>query len=120
MNSLRNRLSAVFTRPSAPLNSVSWELQQCRGIRVKVYNNNLERALAVMQRLMQSSGVERIIKRQQPRHIKNCEKRVLAKKALQRKVRSQELARKLKSILVKKVRSNKFSTFTFNFVWDNF
>ncbi|VFQ64229.1 unnamed protein product [Cuscuta campestris] len=104
MNSLRSRFSTIFPHTNASLSTVSWELQQCRGIRVKVYNNNLERALGVMQRMMQSSGIERLIKRPQTRHIKNSEKRVLAKKALERKIRSQELARKLKSILVKRVR----------------
>uniref|UniRef100_A0A2P2NYU1 Uncharacterized protein LOC105644688 isoform X2 n=1 Tax=Rhizophora mucronata TaxID=61149 RepID=A0A2P2NYU1_RHIMU len=53
---------------------------------------------------MQSSGIERLIKREQTYHIKNSEKRVLARKLLQRKIQSQELARKLKTILVKKVR----------------
>ncbi|CAH9068494.1 unnamed protein product [Cuscuta europaea] len=104
MNSLGSRLSSIFNRTNASLNPVSWELQQYRGIRVKVFNNNLERALGVMQRMMQSSGIERLIKRPETRHIKNCEKRVLAKKLLQRKLQSQELARKLKSILVKRIR----------------
>ncbi|KAG7982431.1 hypothetical protein I3843_04G052200 [Carya illinoinensis] len=79
-------------------------LQQWRGIRVKVLDGNLEQALTWLQRKMQSSGIERLIKRQQTRHIKNSEKRVLARKNLERKIRSQDLARKLKAILVKKVR----------------
>ncbi|PHT36988.1 hypothetical protein CQW23_24688 [Capsicum baccatum] len=98
MNSLMKHASTIFNRPN-------WEvqLQQWRGIRVKVRNNNLDQALFLMQKKMQSSGMERLIKREQLHHIKNSEKRVLARKILERKIRSQELARKLKSILIKKV-----------------
>uniref|UniRef100_A0A3Q7IGV6 Ribosomal protein S21 n=2 Tax=Solanum lycopersicum TaxID=4081 RepID=A0A3Q7IGV6_SOLLC len=94
----------IFNRPNVALNPLNWGLQQWRGIRVKVRNNNLDQALFLMQRKMQSSGIERLIKREQLHHIKNSEKRVLARKILERKIRSQELARKLKSILIKKVR----------------
>ncbi|EYU30619.1 hypothetical protein ABFS82_11G062000 [Erythranthe guttata] len=86
------------------LGSLSCQLQQWRGIRVKVRNNNLDHALLIMQRKMQSSGIERMIKIEQTTHIKKSEKRVLAKKTLQCKLRSQDLARKLKAILVQKVR----------------
>ncbi|CAN4104310.1 unnamed protein product [Withania somnifera] len=95
---------SIFNRQSVAVNPLNWELQQCRGIRVKARNNNLDQALFLMQRKMQSSGMERLIKREQLHHIKNSEKRVLARKILERKIRSQELARKLKSILIKKVR----------------
>lgn len=84
--------------------SLSSQLQQCRGIRVKVINSNLDQALSLMQRKMQSSGIERMIKQEQLTHVKNSEKRVLAKKNLERKIRAQDLARKLKTILVQKVR----------------
>ncbi|KAL1550388.1 hypothetical protein AAHA92_18356 [Salvia divinorum] len=84
--------------------SLSSQLQQCRGIRVKVINSNLDQALNLMQRKMQSSGIERMIKQEQLTHVKNSEKRVLAKKNLERKIRAQDLARKLKTILVQKVR----------------
>ncbi|KAG5520772.1 hypothetical protein RHGRI_033371 [Rhododendron griersonianum] len=100
MNSMRS----IFSLPSVALRSPSFELQQWRGIRVKVRYGNLEHALAFLQRKMQSSGIERMIKREQTHHIKNSEKRVLARKNLERKIKSQELARKLKSILTKKVR----------------
>ncbi|KAE9617919.1 putative ribosomal protein S21 [Lupinus albus] len=80
------------------------QLQQYRGIRVKVLNGNLEQALALMQRKMQSSGIERMIKQEQRFHIKNSEKRVLARKNLERRLRSEDLARKLKAIMLKKVR----------------
>ncbi|KAL3651125.1 hypothetical protein CASFOL_007528 [Castilleja foliolosa] len=86
--------------------SLSCRLQQWRGIRVKVRNNNLDQALALMQRKMQSSGIERMIRSEQTCHIKNSEKRVLAKKNLERKIRAQDLARKLKMILVQKVRGS--------------
>ncbi|KAK9705091.1 hypothetical protein RND81_07G033200 [Saponaria officinalis] len=56
-----------------------------------------------MQRKMQASGMERLIKRHETHHIINTEKRVLARKALEHKVQSQDLARKLKSILNNKV-----------------
>ncbi|XP_022887635.1 uncharacterized protein LOC111403378 [Olea europaea var. sylvestris] len=104
MNSVAKRAVILLTRPSAALGSVNWELQQWRAIRVKVRNNNLEQALTLLQRKMQSSGIERLIKNEQTHHIKNSEKRVLAKKNLERKIRGQDLARKLKAILVKKVR----------------
>ncbi|KAJ4833542.1 hypothetical protein Tsubulata_021226 [Turnera subulata] len=81
-----------------------WMRQQWRGIRVKVVNGNLDQALARMQRAMTSSGMERLIRSQQTRHLKNSEKRILARKNLERKIRSQDLARKLQSILAKKVR----------------
>ncbi|KAL8241647.1 hypothetical protein R6Q59_011949 [Mikania micrantha] len=104
MNSMYRRFSSIFTRPHVGLNHRSLDLQQWRGIRVKILNNNLERGLTYMQRIMQSSGIERMIKNEQLYHIKNSEKRILARKNLQRRLKSQDLARKLKSILVKKVR----------------
>ncbi|KAJ0095888.1 hypothetical protein Patl1_16016 [Pistacia atlantica] len=107
MNTIARQVSSLLTRPSQSINSVHCQhhqVQQWRGIRVKVRNGNLEQALTWMQRKMQSSGIERLLKRQQTRHIKNSEKRVLARKILERKIRSQDLARKLKAILVKKVR----------------
>ncbi|KAM1047467.1 hypothetical protein ACFX2C_026819 [Malus domestica] len=78
--------------------------EQSRGIRVKVMNGNLEWALTVMQRKMTSSGIERMIKRQQTHHLKSSEKRILARKNVEQKLRSQDLARKLKAVLLKKVR----------------
>ncbi|KAM6552801.1 hypothetical protein CsatB_013563 [Cannabis sativa] len=97
MNSVAKHAVTLLKRPNE-------QLQQCRGIRVKVLDGNLERALTFMQRKMQSSGIERLIKNEQTHHIKNSEKRVLARKNLQLKIRSQELARKLRAILIKKVR----------------
>ncbi|KAF3976517.1 hypothetical protein CMV_000291 [Castanea mollissima] len=85
-------------------NHYQYQTQQWRGIRVKVRDGNLEQALTWMQRKMQSSGIERLIRKEQRHHIKNSEKRILARKNLERKIRSQDLARKLKAILVKKVR----------------
>ncbi|XP_006844069.2 uncharacterized protein LOC18433929 [Amborella trichopoda] len=83
---------------------LSFSAHQWRGIRVQVFNGNLERALIVMQRKMVASGMERLIRRVQTHHLKNSEKRVLAKKNLERRIRSEDLARKLQSILIKKVR----------------
>ncbi|KAL9246528.1 hypothetical protein vseg_020050 [Gypsophila vaccaria] len=99
MNTAASHLTRILTRPSHTA-----AMQQTRGIRVKVHSGNLEQALQVMQRKMQASGIERLIKSTVTHHVKNSEKRVLARKALERKVQSQDLARKLKSILTNKVR----------------
>ncbi|KAJ8451590.1 hypothetical protein Cgig2_018224 [Carnegiea gigantea] len=104
MNSAASQMTSLLKRPSTAYTVASSSLQQWRGIRVKVINGNLEQALTFMQRKMTSSGIERMIKTEQTHHIKNSEKRVLARKALQRKLQSQDLARKLKHILIKKVR----------------
>ncbi|KAJ6323624.1 hypothetical protein OIU76_011007, partial [Salix suchowensis] len=90
--------------PVQGVKSVSGEhqIQQCRGIRVRVHNGNLEQALRFMQRKMQSSGIERQIKNLQTHHVKNSEKRVLARKKLQRRIQSQELAHRIKVILADK------------------
>lgn len=108
MNSVARQSSSLLNRTTTRIvESLSLghqQLQQWRGIRVKVLNGNLERALTVMQRKMQSSGIERLIKREQIHHIKNSEKRILARKNLERKLRSQDLSRKLQAILMKKVR----------------
>ncbi|KAL1331839.1 uncharacterized protein LOC107476142 [Arachis duranensis] len=80
------------------------QLQQSRGIRVRVINGNVEQALTLLQRKMTASGIERMIKREQRFHIKNSEKRVLAKKNLERRLKSEDLARKLKAIMIKKIR----------------
>lgn len=104
MNSIASQVSSIFRRPNVFFNSLNSELQQWRGIRVKVQYGNLDQALTLLQRKMQSSGIERIIKAHEFRHIKNSEKRVLARKKQEYKFRSQDLAHKLKAILVKKVR----------------
>ncbi|KAM0828646.1 hypothetical protein ACQ4PT_067400 [Festuca glaucescens] len=80
------------------------QVRPSRGIMVQVRDGNLERALQVMERKMRSSGIERLIKRRTEHHVKNSEKRVLAHKALMARVRSQELGKKLREILIKKIR----------------
>jgi small subunit ribosomal protein S21 len=104
MNSVVRRLSSLFRQSGCTTEPFNGQLQQCRGIRVQVYNGNLEGALSLLQRKMTSSGIERMIKQEQRFHIKNSEKRVLARKSLERRLRSEDLARKLKSIMIKKVR----------------
>ncbi|XP_022945130.1 uncharacterized protein LOC111801465 [Cucurbita pepo subsp. pepo] len=104
MNSLARNISCSIRSSIHATASLHCYQQQWRGIRVKVLNGNLERAITFLQRKMRSSGIERLIKREQTHHIKNSEKRVLARKNLERKIRSQDLARKLKAILIKKVR----------------
>ncbi|QCE12413.1 Ribosomal protein S21 [Vigna unguiculata] len=110
MNSVARHLSSLFgtsgytTQPFKIRHHQMQQLQQCRGIRVRVVDGNLEMALGLMQRKMQGSGIERMIKQEQRFHIKNSEKRVLAKKNLERRLRSEDFAKKLKTILVKKVR----------------
>ncbi|MBA0623769.1 hypothetical protein Godav_009211 [Gossypium davidsonii] len=109
MNAIsRQAITGIFAPAIQGINLLSHDLsqiQQMRGIRVKVRNGNLEQALAVMQRVMQSSGIERLIKQEQTHHIKNSEKRILARKILERKIKSQDHARKLQTILIKKVRT---------------
>ncbi|KAF5793607.1 hypothetical protein HanXRQr2_Chr08g0318351 [Helianthus annuus] len=52
------RISPIFSRPTVGLTNRSSDLQQWwRRIRVKILNNNLERGLTFMQRIMQSSGI---------------------------------------------------------------
>ncbi|KAK8587879.1 hypothetical protein V6N12_022346 [Hibiscus sabdariffa] len=107
MKAISRRIIVQVIAPARQgINSLSHDssqVQQMRGIRVQVRNGNLEQALAVMQRVMQSSGIERLIKQEQTRHIKNSEKRTLGRKNLERKIRSQDHCRKLQMILVKKV-----------------
>ncbi|KAF3590769.1 hypothetical protein DY000_02025318 [Brassica cretica] len=100
MNTIAKRVTGLVTRSSHS------QLQQERGIRVKVFSGDLDKALTILQRKMQSSGMERLIKAQQTHHIKNSEKKVLARKNLERKIKSIDFARKLQSILIKKVRYN--------------
>lgn len=71
---------------------------------MQVWDGNLERALSVMDRRMRASGMERLIKSRVDHHLKNSERKVIAKKKLMLKVRSQDLARKLRAVLIKKIR----------------
>ncbi|XP_062212102.1 uncharacterized protein LOC133913075 [Phragmites australis] len=80
------------------------QVQPARGIVVEVRDGNLERALTIMERKMRSSGMERLIRARTDHHVKDSEKRVLARKALMQRVRSQELGKKLREILIKKIR----------------
>ncbi|XP_078155180.1 ribosomal protein S21 family protein [Carex rostrata] len=110
MNRVMQRLSSLthpfLLRHGEILNANANKIEsaQARGIRVFVWDGNLEMALGVMERRMRASGMERLIKSRVDYHLKNSEKKVLAKKKLMLKVRSQELARKLRSVLVKKIR----------------
>ncbi|KAJ0237903.1 hypothetical protein HA466_0244270 [Hirschfeldia incana] len=99
MNTIAKRVTGLLARTSH-----NHQMQQERGIRVKVFSGDLDKALTILQRKMQSSGMERLIKAQQTHHIKNSEKKVLARKNLERKIKSIDFARKLQSILIKKVR----------------
>ncbi|CAN8244038.1 unnamed protein product [Cochlearia groenlandica] len=100
MNTIAKRVTGMMTTTRASHN----QLQQERGIRVKVFSGDLDQALTILQRKMQSSGMERLIKATQSHHIKNSEKKVLARKNLERRIKSIDFARKLQSILIKKVR----------------
>ncbi|CAK7332517.1 unnamed protein product [Dovyalis caffra] len=108
MNAIARRASNFLRRlPSQGVSLVSQgehQIQQWRGIRVKVRNGNLEQALRYMQFNMQSSGMERLIKSRQTHHLKNSEKRILARKRLEHRIRSQGISRKLQIILCNKVR----------------
>lgn len=102
---VRQSLNLLKRRPGEAVEILSsGQYQQWRGIRVKVLNGNLDQALRIMERKMRGSGIERMIKNEQTYHLKNSEKRVLARKALEVKIRSQELSRKMKAILIQKVR----------------
>ncbi|KAL6893687.1 hypothetical protein ACP4OV_007785 [Aristida adscensionis] len=81
-------------------------VQPARGIMVQVRDGNLEQALSIMERKMRSSGMERLIRRRTDHHVKDSEKRVLARKALMQRVRSQALGKKLREILIKKIRGS--------------
>lgn len=96
--------AAASARPSAMEAGHRGQVQQARGIVVQVRDGNLERALSVMERKMRSSGMERLIRARTHHHVKDSEKRVLARKALMQRVRSQELGKKLREILIKKIR----------------
>ena len=84
---------AAAVRPSAMEAGHDGQLQQqqVRGIVVQVRDGNLDRALSIMERKMRSSGMERLIRARTHHHVKDSEKRVLARKALMQRVRSQEL-----------------------------
>ncbi|MCL7024532.1 hypothetical protein MKW94_021600 [Papaver nudicaule] len=110
MNSVAKNVCNIFRNLSSGGNNPNpllSSLQQWRGIKVRVRGGNVEQALQIMQRKMTSTGMERLIKRQgqQTTHLKNSEKRVLARKTLDRRLKSQDLARKLNSILLKKISS---------------
>ncbi|KAF8681874.1 hypothetical protein HU200_045320 [Digitaria exilis] len=96
---------AAAVRPSAMDAGHGRQLQQARGIVVQVRDGNLDRALSIMERKMRSSGIERLIRARTHHHVKDSEKRVLARKALMQRVKSQELGKKLREILIKKIRS---------------
>uniref|UniRef100_K4AES7 Ribosomal protein S21 n=4 Tax=Setaria TaxID=4554 RepID=K4AES7_SETIT len=95
---------AAAVRPSAVEAAHGGQLQQARGIVVQVRDGNLDRALSVMERKIRSSGMERLIRARTHHHVKDSEKRVLARKALMQRVKSQELGKKLREILIKKIR----------------
>uniref|UniRef100_A0A0E0D4W3 Ribosomal protein S21 n=1 Tax=Oryza meridionalis TaxID=40149 RepID=A0A0E0D4W3_9ORYZ len=97
---------ARAARGILPAPAPAAQVQQARGIVVHVKDGNLERALGVMARKMRSSGIERLIRARSQihHHVKDSEKRVLARKALMQRVRSQELGKKLRDILIKKIR----------------
>jgi small subunit ribosomal protein S21 len=97
--------AAAAARPSATEAGHRGQVQQARGIVVQVRDGNLERALSIMERRMRSSGMERLIRARTHYHVKDSEKRVLARKGLMQRVRSQELGKKLREILIKKIRS---------------
>ncbi|CAN6281820.1 unnamed protein product [Urochloa humidicola] len=99
-----SRRIAVAVRPSAAEAARGGQVQQARGIVVQVRDGNLDRALTFMERKMRSSGMERLIRARTHHHVKDSEKRVLARKALMQRVKSQELGKKLREILIKKIR----------------
>nr|XP_028945666.1 uncharacterized protein LOC114819997 [Malus domestica] len=110
MNAVARSAWKVLKRSSQGVESVTQleyhRHEQLIGIWVKAMNGNLEWALTVMQMKMTSRGIERMIKQEQTHHLKNSEKLISACKNLEQKLRSQDFARKLKAILLKKVKSS--------------
>lgn len=104
MNHIARHVSNTFRLPSLSSASPSCVFQQLRGIRVKVRNGNLESALKLLERKMKSSGMERFIKRHQLHHVKNSEKRVLARKNLEYRIQREDFNRRLRDALIKKFR----------------
>nr|CAD1832431.1 unnamed protein product [Ananas comosus var. bracteatus] len=88
MNGMARGLSWLVRQRAEAVQQQQQQWQQARGIRVQVRNDNLEQALTVMERKMRASGMERLIRRQVDHHLKNSEKRVLARKNLMLRVRS--------------------------------
>ncbi|VAI01258.1 unnamed protein product [Triticum turgidum subsp. durum] len=105
MQALARAARVLWPAAAAGRGQAQAQTQAARGIVVQVRDGNLERALQVMERKMRSSGIERLIKRRTEHHVKNSEKRVLARKALMARVRSQELGKSLRDILIKKIRT---------------
>ncbi|KAM1648219.1 hypothetical protein ACFX1Q_010259 [Malus domestica] len=109
MNAVARSAWKVLKRSSQGVESVTQleyhRHEQLIGIWVKAMNGNLEWALTVMQMKMTSRGIERMIKQEQTHHLKNSEKLISACKNLEQKLRSQDFARKLKAILLKKERT---------------
>uniref|UniRef100_A0A7N0V4C0 Uncharacterized protein n=1 Tax=Kalanchoe fedtschenkoi TaxID=63787 RepID=A0A7N0V4C0_KALFE len=73
-------------------------------------NGNLNQALTFMQRVMTSSEIERLIKNAPTRHYKKSEKHVFSKKALERRLGSRNMARKVNSILIQKIKPTKIES----------
>ncbi|KAF9596018.1 hypothetical protein IFM89_006945 [Coptis chinensis] len=102
MNTVGKQVWGFMRNPSVvTLSSVN---QQWRGIKMRVGDRRLEQVLIIMERKMKTSGMERLIKNRETHHLKNSEKKIIARKNLQLRLKSQDLARKLQSILIKKVR----------------
>ncbi|KAM3738679.1 hypothetical protein ACB098_09G148700 [Castanea mollissima] len=108
---MARHILSLFRHPNQTIDSMCFghrylpqQLQQWRGIRMKIQDGNLEQALTWIQQEMQPSAIKQLIRKQQTHHINNSEKLILAQKNLERKIKSQDLTRKLKAILVKKVR----------------
>ncbi|KAG1362739.1 putative Ribosomal protein S21 [Cocos nucifera] len=68
--------------------AVTHEKQWSRGIRVRVKDKNLEQALAIMQRKMTASRMERLIQWQVDYYLKDSKKRILTHKNLEYRIHS--------------------------------
>eukprot|EP00252_Welwitschia_mirabilis_P023247 TRINITY_DN653_c0_g1_i1.p1 TRINITY_DN653_c0_g1~~TRINITY_DN653_c0_g1_i1.p1 ORF type:complete len:129 (-),score=14.65 TRINITY_DN653_c0_g1_i1:415-801(-) len=78
--------------------------RQSRGLRVKVWNGDIEIALRTLRKKLISSGMDKVIQRTPRFHMKDSEKKVLMKKRREARLHAQELAKKLKTIVGNKVR----------------
>lgn len=119
-NLMARHISILFRHPNQTIDSMCFghrylpqQLQQWRGNRMKIRDGNLEQALTWIQPKMQSSGIKQLIRKQQTNHINNSEKLILAQKNLERKIKSQDLARNSRPFLSRK--SGNYYLFTSKF-----
>lgn len=125
----RNLASHFFssrksTTTTSSRTSVLPHAHQRRGIMVKVFDGNVELALAQMTRKMRESGMENLLKKKGyferwmcDHHVKDSKRKYVNRRAIQYRIRNQELFKTLKTLLAKQMRLvNSRFYFTFFFL----